>query len=84
MRSTYLRAPVVIACDTEDLETALERMQRHGVRRIPVMGPECKLVEIVCLDDLLKQLALDANALVAVVAREQKAERSIIRHPAGT
>lgn len=71
-----MRAPVVIACDIEDAATAMERMQRHGVRRIPVMDPNRKLVGIVCLDDLLKQLASDANALVAIVTREQRDERS--------
>ena len=69
-----MRKPVVIARTTEDAALAIERMKAHGVRRIPVMDEQHKLAGIVCLDDLLKQLAADAAALAEIVSREQDRE----------
>lgn len=69
-----MRKPVVIAGCDEDAGRAAERMKTHGVRRIPVMDNNHKLAGIISLDDLLVQLAADANALVDVVAREQGQE----------
>jgi CBS domain-containing protein len=74
-----MRAPSVIARDTEDAAQAFERMKVHGVRRIPVMNEHRKLVGIVCLDDLLRQLAADANTLAEIVTREQRHEHGTRR-----
>jgi CBS domain-containing protein len=74
-----MRTPVVIAHTSEDAREALDRMKRHGVRRIPVMGDHGKLAGILSLDDLLKQLAVDAIALTEVVAREQDREHRMRR-----
>ncbi len=69
-----MRKPVVIARTTEDAGQAVERMKAHGIRRIPVMDERHKLAGIVCLDDLLKQLAAEAAALVEIISREQDLE----------
>lgn len=69
-----MRKPVVIARTTEDTSHAVERMRAHGVRRIPVLDEQRRLAGIVCLDDLLKQLAAEAGALVDIVSREQDRE----------
>ena len=69
-----MRQPVVIAGGDEEAGKAAERMRRHGVRRVPVMGNDRKLAGIISLDDLLVQLATDANRLVEVVAQEQGRE----------
>ncbi len=69
-----MRKPVVIARTTEDAGQAVERMKAHGVRRIPVMDERRKLAGIVCLDDLLKQLAAEAGALADIISREQDLE----------
>jgi len=69
-----MRKPVVVAGCDEEASKAAERMKMHGVRRVPVMGNNRKLAGIISLDDLLVQLASDANALVDVVAREQGQE----------
>lgn len=66
-----MRTPVAIARGDEDAADAVSRMKVHGVRRIPVMGPNRKLIGIVCLDDLLRNVAADVNALAEIVAREQ-------------
>ena len=69
-----MRTPVVVAHATEEVSEAVERMKVHGVRRIPVMGESQRLVGILCLDDLLKQIVTDAGALVDIVSREQSHE----------
>jgi len=70
-----MRTPAVIASDTEDPAEALERMKTHGVRRIPVMGQNRKLVGVVSLDDILRKLAGDAAAIADVIDREQNNEQ---------
>lgn len=70
-----MRSPTVIARDSDNAAQAIERMRVHGVRRIPVMTEDRKLVGIVSLDDLFRQLVADANAMVEVIAREQSHEQ---------
>jgi CBS domain-containing protein len=72
---SVIRTPVVIANQGEDTSEALERMRSHGVRRIPVVGEEGRLVGIITVDDLLKRLAADANSLVEIMSREQSREQ---------
>lgn len=69
-----MRKPAVIASASEDITQAVERMKAHGVRRIPVVDGSSRLAGILCLDDLLKRLAVDAANLAEVVAREQDRE----------
>jgi|SRR6185503_1725807 len=69
-----MRAPVVVATETEDTAQAIERMRTHGVRRIPVVDGSGTLTGIVTLDDLLKQFAADANALLDIVVKGQSHE----------
>lgn len=70
-----MRAPVVIAGDSEDAAQALARMKSHGVRRIPVLGEQRKLVGIITLDDLVRRLAAEAKALAEVIEKEQGNEQ---------
>ena len=76
---TLMRKPVIIAHDTEDVGTVIERMRSHGVRRIPIVDHTGVLVGIVTLDDLLLQVVEEANALVQTNRREQKEERQLRR-----
>ena len=70
-----MRTPVVVAHGSEDLAQAIERMSAHGVRRIPVMDEEERLLGIITLDDLLKQLASAATAIVDIISRERNHEQ---------
>ena len=74
-----MRAPVVVAGMSEDAAQAVERMKLHGVRRIPVVDGASRLAGILCLDDLLKQLATDAATLAEIVTREQDREHRVRR-----
>jgi CBS domain-containing protein len=73
--SQVMRTPVVIANAHEDSSMVLDRMRVHGVRRIPVVGNNGCLVGIVTADDMLKQLATDANTLTEIVSKEQNKEQ---------
>lgn len=68
---TLIRTPVVIARSDEDSTAVLERMSAQGVRRIPVVGKNGKLLGIVTVDDMVKHLAEDANLLTQIISREQ-------------
>jgi CBS domain-containing protein len=68
---SVIRTPVVIAREDEDITQAMERMRTHGVRRMPVVGSRGRLIGIVTVDDVLKQLAMQTNMLTDIVAREQ-------------
>lgn len=70
-----MRTPVICASETEDSSVALARMRDHGVRRLPITGDHGKLVGIVTLDDLLRHLRWEVDALTEAVAKEQDQER---------
>jgi CBS domain-containing protein len=78
---TYLLADdmmttdLVTAASDESLEEALQKMQRSGVRRLPVVDREGDLVGVVTLDDLLKHFIDQQCLLVGIMAREQRQER---------
>ena len=71
---SVIRTPVVVGRDDEDSSLALERMSVHGVRRMPVVGHNGKLVGIVTVDDMLKRLAEEVNVITEIVSREQSRE----------
>ena|SRR5579883_2095517 len=70
-----MRQPLVIAYDWEDASTVIDRMRRHGVRRLPVVANEGEVVGIVTLEDLLRALVDDAGALLDAMARARANER---------
>ena len=72
---SIIRHPVVVAHDSEEPATALERMRTHGVRRIPIVSQHNRLVGILTVDDLLKLLATEASTLTEIVSRQQHHER---------
>jgi CBS domain-containing protein len=73
--SSLVRTPVVIARESEDTQLAIERMQAHGVRRIPVVDARGLLRGIVTLDDLLKTLLADMRLLIDAESRAQRREQ---------
>ena len=77
--ASITRAPVVIALDTEDTGQVLERMRAHGVRRIPVVDRDGAAVGIIALDDLLRLLVAEMNALFEVTDTGQRRERHLRR-----
>lgn len=74
-----MNAPLVIASGSEDLDTALDRMREHGVRRLPIVDDAGNLLGIVTLDDLLRVHARQAGALLDVISKEQTREHRVLR-----
>jgi CBS domain-containing protein len=72
------RDPVTIV-DSEDLQQALERMRKHGIRRLPVVDRGKALVGILTLDDVLELVEEQVSDLVQLVVREQRRETEVRR-----
>lgn len=53
---------------------AIQYMRTKGIRRLPVVDADERLIGIVTLDDLLILLAEELDALAKLVAREQQNE----------
>lgn len=66
---------VVIASESEDSTLALQRMAAHGVRRVPIVDDQRRVIGIVSLDDLLRQHAEQASQLLDVVTKQQTREK---------
>lgn len=58
---------------------SIQYMRVKGVRRMPVVNDENKLIGIITLDDLLALLSEELDALVKLVAHEQQKEAGIRR-----
>lgn len=72
--SEIMSSQLVVASVSEDLDTVLERMRQHGVRRLPVIDDNGNVFGIITLDDLLRTHAEQAAALLSVVTKEQTRE----------
>jgi CBS domain-containing protein len=66
---------LVTANEHDSVESALKKMEEHGVRRVPIVDIDGTLVGILTLDDILQYLTGQQSELVALVAREQRHER---------
>ena len=62
-----LARTVVVANQSDDVDDVLYRMQRHSVRRLPVVDPSGRLTGIVTLDDVLSALAAELSTISALV-----------------
>ncbi len=60
--------------ESDETLDVLELMQRHGIRRVPVVDNYGALAGIVTLDDLLQILAEEIGAMVKLISREQSRE----------
>lgn len=58
---------------------SIQYMRVKGVRRMPIVDDDGKLIGIVTLDDLLALLSEELDALVKLVAHEQQKEAGIRR-----
>jgi CBS domain-containing protein len=73
--SDVMSDDLVTAREHDSIETALKKMEEHGVRRLPIVDADGTLVGILTLDDILQYLTGQQSELVALVAREQRRER---------
>jgi CBS domain-containing protein len=74
-----MRTPVIVGGESEDSSAAIARMRANGIRRLPVTGSGGTLTGIVTLDDLLRLLFSDANALLDIMVKERDVEQRTLR-----
>jgi CBS domain-containing protein len=65
---------VMVAHEGEDVSDVLHRMQKRGVRRVPVVDRAGALSGIFTLDDVLGLLADDMATVFALVKRQRQRE----------
>jgi CBS domain-containing protein len=70
---------LVTALAAESMTEALKRMRIHGIRRLPVVGPEGELVGILAADDVLEVMSDELATVASLAAREQVHEREARR-----
>lgn len=65
---------LVTAPESLGISAAIELMRTRGIRRLPIVDDENRLVGIVAIDDLLAVLAEEFSAIARVVSRESMRE----------
>ena len=65
---------LVTAPESLGLAETIELMRSRGIRRMPIVNDEMRLVGIVSIDDVLVVLAQELSGIAGVVSREQVRE----------
>ena len=66
---------LVTAHEHDSVESAVARMQEHGVRRLPIVDAAGALIGILTMDDLMRHFGEQQGRLVELMASEQRRER---------
>jgi len=66
---------LVTAKEQDSIESALQRMKEHGVRRLPIVDAAGALVGILTMDDLWRHFTQQQGLLVELMASEEHRER---------
>jgi CBS domain-containing protein len=69
-----LTREVVVGSADEGIFETIQKMRRHGVRRMPIVDAQGSLVGIVSVDDLIQLLAEEMTELSKLISREQARE----------
>ena len=70
---------LVTARSDQGIFECMQNMRMNGIRRMPVVDQDGRLVGIVSLDDLIQLLAEEMGELGKVISREQAHEEAIRR-----
>lgn len=65
---------LITAVEDQTVFDTVEQLQRHGVRRLPVVDREGYLLGIITVDDLFELLAMELAELSKALARERRQE----------
>jgi len=68
---------VVCVGEDDSLHEVLATMQRRRVRRVPVTGPQRRLVGMIAADDVLRALTNELQALAQVLSEQVKVEQLV-------
>jgi CBS domain-containing protein len=69
-----MAAELVTASEGQGILETIEVMRFKGVRRLPVVDTDNRLVGIVAIDDMLESLAEELSDLTRIVSREHARE----------
>jgi CBS domain-containing protein len=69
-------APVVASAE-ESLGSALKKMRKIGVRRLPVVGEREELVGVISIDDIVEALVGELEDVAGAVRSEQLVEHTL-------
>ncbi len=70
---------LVTVDERTEISAVLDAMKENGVRRMPVINVEGSLVGILTYDDMVEWFAEELAALVTLVHKEQRLERTLDR-----
>ena len=66
---------LLVASQHDDIDVVIERMRLRGIRRVPVVAEDGRLIGIVSADDLLGYLAEEMEDLSRISPYQQQHER---------
>jgi CBS domain-containing protein len=73
----FVRERLHTVCVTESLSDVTAKMRTHGVRRLPIVDTEGRLLGIVSLDDVMVLLGKEMADAAAAIEAEVEHERAI-------
>ena len=75
--SQFARAPLHTVSVNETVAAAVHKMREHGVRRLPIVDGERRLVGLVSLDDVLTLMGQEMADIAATISGELAFEHRI-------
>jgi len=73
----FIQSPLHTARVTDSLSDVTAKMSEHGVRRLPIVDQEDRLIGLVSMDDVLvllgREMAAVATTITGELAREHRA-----------
>jgi len=72
-----MSSEVVCVDENDSLHDVLATMRRRRVRRVPVTGPQQRLVGMIAADDVLRALADELHALAHALGEQVKLEQIV-------
>jgi CBS domain-containing protein len=71
-----MRPRIALVRETEGLGRAVALMRAEGVRRLPVVDADGRLVGVLAADDLIELFAEELSGLAAMVGKSHRLERA--------
>ena len=65
---------LVIAREVDSLARVIELMKDNGVKRIPIVAESGELSGVICLEDIISQMAEDFSSLSQISGKEKEKE----------
>ena len=70
-----MTTPAITVCESDSLDSALTRMRRQGVRRMPVVDQTGSLSEVLTVDDVIGHVTDDLARIVFLLKTGRKREQ---------